>query len=451
MVMDGDKGLLDPIVGHALQGSGGSAAAQAAEFNASDLYQELKFRLFHRVLELLEQRGLSVEKLESPALRDEIKRALPTVAASEGMALNAAEQSRLIQDVQYEIVGLGPLEPALRDPTVDDIIVNGPFHIFVERRGKLEAAAGRFRDAQHMMDIIQRIISPIGRRVDESSPYVDARLADGSRVNIIIPPVALDGPMISIRKAKLHAMRAADFVQNGSMTREMVTFLASAIRSRLNILVCGGTGSGKTTLMNMLSGFIPDGERLVTIEDAAELKLRPGHVVRLETRPATPEGGREVNARDLVRNALRMRPDRIILGEVRGGEAVEMLQAMSTGHDGSMSTIHANTAREALGRLELLLGFGGLTSDLRTLRRYIASSIQLVVHVQRLMNGKRRVTDISELTGIEGDTFTLNPLFAFEERPALSGEGDFVIGAHRPFFAPRLMSVSDALLHSRVA
>jgi pilus assembly protein CpaF len=447
--MDGGN-MSESIIGLPLQ-EGISSATHGTEFIATDLYQELKFRLFNRVLEHLEIRGLAAEKLEEQALREEIRRALPTVAASEGMALNASEQATLVQDVQFEIIGLGPLEPALRDPTVDDIIVNGPFHIFIERRGKLESAPGRFRDAEHMMNIIQRIISPIGRRVDESSPYVDARLEDGSRVNIIIPPVALDGPMISIRKAKHQAMRAADFVHNGSMSREMVNFLASAIRSRLNILVCGGTGSGKTTLMNMLSGFIPDGERLVTIEDAAELKLRPGHVVRLETRPATPEGGREVTARDLVRNALRMRPDRIILGEVRGGEAVEMLQAMSTGHDGSMSTIHANSAREALGRLELLLGFGGLTSDLKTLRRYIASSVQLIVHVQRLMNGKRRVTAICELTGMEGDAFTLNPLFNFEERPALSGEGEFVAGAIRPFFAPRLMAVSDTLIHTRVA
>ncbi len=442
--------MSESIIGMSLQEWPG-AAVQAAEFAATDLYQELKFRLFHRVLEVLETRGLAAEKLDEQALREEIRRALPTAVAGEGVALNASEQAGLIQDVQFEIVGLGPLEPALRDPSVDDIIVNGPFHIFVERRGKLETAPGRFRDAEHMMNIIQRIISPIGRRVDESSPYVDARLDDGSRVNIIIPPVALDGPMISIRKAKLQAMRPADFVQNGSMTREMVNFLATAIRSRLNILVCGGTGSGKTTLMNMLSGFIPDGERLVTIEDAAELKLRPGHVVRLETRPATPEGGKEVNARDLVRNALRMRPDRIILGEVRGGEAVEMLQAMSTGHDGSMSTVHANSAREALGRLELLLGFGGLTSDLRTLRRYIASSIQLVIHVQRLMNGKRRVMSICELTGLEGDAFTLNPLFTFEERPALSGEGEHVAEAIRPFFAPRLSVGHDPVLQVRVA
>jgi len=434
--MDGAR-MSESIVGSTLQESA-NPARHAIEFAATDTYQELKFRLFNRVLEMLELKGLSAEKLDEQMLRQEIKAALPGIAAGEGLAFNAAEQNMLIQDVQFEIVGLGPLEPALRDPSVDDIIVNGPFHIFVERRGKLDSTAGRFRDADHMMNIIQRIISPIGRRVDESSPYVDARLADGSRVNIIIPPIALDGPMISIRKAKLHAMKAADFVRIESLTQDMLNFLATAIRSRLNILVSGGTGSGKTTLMNMLSGFIPDGERLVTIEDAAELRLKPGHVVRLETRPATPEGGREVSARDLVRNALRMRPDRIILGEVRGGEAVEMLQAMSTGHDGSMSTIHANTAREALGRLELLLGFGGLTSDLRTLRRYIASSIQIIVHVQRLTNGKRRVTAITELTGMEGDTFTLNPLFTFEERPALSGEGAFVQGAHRPFFAARL-------------
>ncbi len=441
--------MSETIMGHGLQ-EVGSMISESVEFGGSDLYQELKFRIFNRVLGILEQRGLAAEKLDNHFLREEIAHTVSVQAVSEGMALNAAEQSNLVQDIQYEITGLGPLEPLLRDPSIDDIIVNGPFRIYVERGGRLDRAPGRFRDNEHMMNIIQRIVSPLGRRVDEASPFVDARLADGSRVNIVIPPVALDGPMISIRKAKLHAMRAAEFVRTDSLSREMLEFLASAIKSRLNILVCGGTGSGKTTLMNMLSNFIPDTERLVTIEDAAELQLRSDHVVRLETRPATPEGGREVSARDLVRNALRMRPDRIILGEVRGGEAVEMLQAMTTGHDGSMSTIHANSPRDALGRLELLLGFGGLSTDSKTLRRYVASSIQLIVQVQRMGSGKRRVTAITELTGIEGDAFTLNPLFTFEERMALSGEGEFVMGSPRPFYAARLSPVSDAML-SRVA
>lgn len=422
-----------------------------ANLMTTDRYQTLKFQVFNRVLELLEQRGLSAEDLQGQALRDEITRALSEVAIDEGLALNAGERAQLSQDVQYEITGLGPLEPLLRDPTVDDVIVNGPQRIYVEREGKLSRTNGRFRDAAHMMTIIQRIVSPIGRRVDEATPFVDARLGDGSRVNIVIPPVALDGPMISIRKARAQALRANDFVRTGSMTAEMLGFLGSAIRSRLNVLVCGGTGSGKTTLMNMLSSFIGENERLVTIEDAAELQLRQSHVVRLETRPPSSDGSREVSARDLVRNALRMRPDRIILGEVRGAEAVEMLQAMNTGHDGSMSTIHANTTRDALARLELLLGFGGLNGEPRTLRRYIASSIQLVVQVQRMANGRRRITSIAELTGMEGDSYTLNPLYSFQESPPLSGIGDFVTHSQRPFFGFRLAAAPDALSHGWVA
>jgi pilus assembly protein CpaF len=429
----------------------GSAIAPVTEFATTDLYQTLKFRLFDRVLEILEMRGLSADALDEQLLRDEIGRGLITVVAGEGMALNAAEQNNLIEDVRFEISGLGPLEPLLRDIDVDDIIVNGPFRIYVERAGKLSRTSVRFRDSAHLMNIIQRIVSPIGRRVDEASPFVDARLADGSRVNIVIPPIALDGPMISIRKAKPFALKAPEFIRNNSLTREMLAFLASAIGSRLNILVCGGTGAGKTTLLNMLSGFIPETERLVTIEDAAELQLRQSHIARLETRPAIAEGGREISARDLMRNALRMRPDRIILGEVRGGEAVEMLQAMNTGHDGSMSTIHANSPRDALGRLELLLGFGGLTADPRSVRRYIASSIQLLVQVQRMADGKRRITEISELIGVESDNFTLNPLFIFEEIQPLSGRGEFVTRAHRPFYASRLIPIADPLNHVRVA
>ena len=286
------------------------------------------------------------------------------------------------------------------------------------------------------MNIIQRIVSPIGRRVDEATPYVDARLPDGSRVNVVIPPIALDGPMVSIRKFREQAMGGQDYVRLGSMSQEMLGFLAAAVRSRLNILICGGTGSGKTTLLNMLSSYIGEKERLITIEDAAELQLRQSHVVRLETRPPNLDGSREVTARDLVRNALRMRPDRIILGEVRGAEAVEMLQAMSTGHDGSMATMHANTSRDAFGRLEMLLGFGGLTGDPKTLRRYIANSIQIVVQVSRMANGKRRITSVSELTGMEGESYSLNQLFSFEEQPPLSGLGEFATPVGAPVLRP---------------
>jgi pilus assembly protein CpaF len=419
-------------------------------FTATDRYQQLKFRVFNRVLELLEARGVSAENLDAEMLREEIGNALTVITAADGTALNAAERAGLMQEIRYEVAGLGPLEPLLRDPEIDDIIVNGPHLIYVERAGTLHRVPGRFRDVEHMMNIIQRIVSPIGRRVDEASPYVDARLMDGSRVNIVIPPVAIDGPLISIRKTKRNPMRAADYVRVNSLTPEMLTFLSTVVRSRLNTLICGGTGSGKTTLLNMLSGFIPPNERLVTIEDTAELQIRQTHVARLETRPSSTDGARAVTARDLMINALRMRPDRIILGEVRGGEAVEMLQAMNTGHDGSMSTIHANSARDALSRIELLLGFGGLNADLRSLRRYITSSIQVLVQAQRMANGKRRVTGIVELVGMEGDSYTLNTLYSFEERPPLSGHGDFV-GGGRPFYANRLMAAIDPLVHGRVA
>lgn len=415
----------------------------AAQLRVTDGYQRTKFAIFNLVLEQLEALGITAETASPAMVRDGIEQAITRFAAKEGLALNAAERALLAAEVQNEVVGLGPLEPLLKDPSIDDVIVNGPYRIYVERGGQLSAVPVRFRDNAHLMNIIQRIVSPIGRRVDEATPYVDARLPDGSRVNIVIPPIALDGPMVSIRKFRVQAMGAQDYVRLGSMSQEMLGFLAAAVRSRLNILICGGTGSGKTTLLNMLSGYIDEKERLITIEDAAELKLRQSHVVRLETRPPNLDGSREVTARDLVRNALRMRPDRIILGEVRGAEAVEMLQAMSTGHDGSMATMHANSSRDAFGRLEMLLGFGGLNDDPKTLRRYIANSIQIIVQVNRMANGKRRVTSVSELTGLEGESYSLNQLFTFEEQPPLSGLGEFRVHSARPFYAHRLVGVPD--------
>jgi pilus assembly protein CpaF len=398
----------------------------------------MKFRVLGAVLEGLETRGLSLADLGPAGVRREIGTAIGNTLAAQGGGLNSSERARLAQDVEYEITGLGPLEPLLQDPGVDDVIVNGPLRVYAERKGRMARVPVRFRDDAHLMNIIQRIVGPIGRRVDESSPFVDARLADGSRVNVVIPPIALDGPMVSIRKFRKQPMKAMDFVRSGSMSKEMLDFLAAAVRSRLNMLICGGTGSGKTTLLNMLSSFIGEAERLITIEDAAELQLVQDHVVRLETRPPSPDGGRGVDARDLVRNALRMRPDRIILGEVRGAEAVEMLQAMSTGHDGSMATIHANTPRDALARLEMLLGFGGLQTEPRTLRRYITGSVQVLVQVQRMANGRRRVTGVSEVTGLQGDTYSLNDLYAFVEDPPMSGQGGFTMETTRPHFAARL-------------
>ena len=412
--------------------------AQPAAQRMSDIYQLAKVQTCAQLIEQLEARGDTAETLGSRALREEIEQVIASRSRRGQMALNSAERLLLIEDVEDEVAGMGPLAPLLRDPGVDDIIVNGPGHIYAERGGLLEKVETRFRDDAHLMNVIQRIVGPIGRRVDEASPYVDARLADGSRVNIVIPPVALDGPTLSIRKFRLQSMTIEDCVANQVMSADMAEYLSAAVRSRLNILICGGTGAGKTTLLNMLSSFIGDRERLITIEDAAELQLRQSHVVRLETRPPTVDGSREVSSRELVRNALRMRPDRIILGEVRGVEAVEMLQAMSTGHDGSMATLHGNSPRDAFARLEMLLGFAGVQSDVRAIRRFIANSVHVVVQLQRLSNGSRRVMSVSEVTGLEGDAYSLNELFAFQEQPAMSGLGEFRTLSLRPHFLPRL-------------
>ncbi|EPR15115.1 TadA ATPase [Sphingobium indicum IP26] len=412
--------------------------AQPAAQRMSDIYQLAKAQTCAQLIEQLEARGETAETLGPRALREEIEQVVASRSRRGQMALNSAERLLLIEDVEDEVAGMGPLAPLLRDPGVDDIIVNGPGHVYAERGGLLEKVETRFRDDAHLMNIIQRIVGPIGRRVDEASPYVDARLADGSRVNIVIPPVALDGPTLSIRKFRLQSMTIEDCVAGQVMSADMAAYLSAAVRSRLNILICGGTGAGKTTLLNMLSTFIGDRERLITIEDAAELQLRQSHVVRLETRPPTVDGSREVSSRELVRNALRMRPDRIILGEVRGVEAVEMLQAMSTGHDGSMATLHGNSPRDAFARLEMLLGFAGVQSDVRAIRRFIANSVHVVVQLQRLSNGSRRVMSVSEVTGLEGEAYSLNELFAFQEQPALSGTGEFRTLSLRPFFAGRL-------------
>jgi len=412
--------------------------AQPAAQRMSDIYQLAKAQTCAQLIEQLEARGDTAETLGPRALREEIEQIIASRSRRGQMALNSAERLLLIEDVEDEVAGMGPLAPLLRDAGVDDIIVNGPGHIYAERGGLLEKVETRFRDDAHLMNVIQRIVGPIGRRVDEASPYVDARLADGSRVNIVIPPVALDGPTLSIRKFRLQSMTIEDCVAHQVMSADMAEYLSAAVRSRLNILICGGTGAGKTTLLNMLSSFIGDRERLITIEDAAELQLRQSHVVRLETRPPTVDGSREVSSRELVRNALRMRPDRIILGEVRGVEAVEMLQAMSTGHDGSMATLHGNSPRDAFARLEMLLGFAGVQSDVRAIRRFIANSVHVVVQLQRLSNGSRRVMSVSEVTGLEGDAYSLNELFAFQEQPALSGLGEFRTLSLRPHFLPRL-------------
>ncbi|MDE8650501.1 CpaF family protein [Novosphingobium album (ex Liu et al. 2023)] len=415
-----------------------AAIAQPSAQRMSDSYQAVKALTCQQVIDQLEAQGVTAESLDQRTLRQEIEQVISSRSRRGQQALNSAERLLLIEDVEDEVVGLGPLAPLLRDPTVDDIIVNGASTIYAERAGLLERVETRFRDDTHLMHIIQRIVGPIGRRVDEATPFVDARLPDGSRVNIVIPPIALDGPLISIRKFRMQALSLEDCVASRLMSAAMAAYLSAAVRSRLNLVICGGTGSGKSTLLNVLSSCISNRERLVTIEDAAELQLRQDHVVRLETRPPNVDGNREVSSRDLLRNALRMRPDRIILGEVRGVEAVEMLQAMSTGHDGSMATLHGNSPRDALARLEMLLGFAGQQNDVRAVRRFVANSVHVIVNIQRLSNGSRRVVSVTEVTGVEGEAYTLNELFRFDEQPAMSGQGEFRTISPRPYHAARL-------------
>jgi pilus assembly protein CpaF len=397
------------IAPYALKPADGSNPA------SSDSYQWIKFRAFDLTLEQLERRGLDGDTIPVAALHDQIASAIALAAAGNGTALNQRERSALIDDVANEIRGFGPLQPLLCNSDVDDIVVNGPNSIYIERFGNLEEVAVRFRDAAHLMNIIQRIVSPIGRRVDEATPYVDGRLPDGSRVNVIIPPVALEGPILSIRKFKAVPLSGQDLLRNGSLTAEMLACLSAAVSEKKNLLICGGTGTGKTTLLNVLSSYIGPKERVVTIEDAAELRMQSAHVVRLETRPATSDGANEVSARDLMRNALRMRPDRIILGEVRSSEAIEMLQAMGTGHDGSMATIHANGPRDALERLEMLVGLHGFSADLGAVRRFIAGAVDMVVHVIRKPDAGRSIATISQVVGVEGGVYVLRDMFCRDD------------------------------------
>ncbi|MFZ1119801.1 MAG: TadA family conjugal transfer-associated ATPase [Candidatus Binataceae bacterium] len=355
--------------------------------------------------------------------------AISEILDEEGRLLTDADRARLIEEIKNELLGLGPLEPLLWDDEITDILVNGPSQVYVERGGKLYLTDVSFQDDQHLMLIIDRIVSQVGRRVDEASPMVDARLPDGSRINAIIPPLALDGPALSIRRFGKRRYSVDDLVAKDSITPDMVEFLRAIIRARLNVLVCGGTGSGKTTMLNCISAFIPVDERVVTIEDSAELVLQQPHVVRLETRPPNVEGKGEVTARELVRNTLRMRPDRIIVGEVRGSEVFDMLQAMSTGHDGSLCTIHANTPRDSMGRLEMMMLLAGWSIPQRAMRQQIASALNVIVHVSRLSDGTRKVMRISELVGMEGDMIMMQDLYEFH-RTGVNAQGK-VLGQYR--------------------
>jgi len=389
--------------------------------------QAIKNRI-HR--ELLSRLNLKViDELDGETVRHRISEVVNDIFNETSVPLNATERARLASEIQDEVLGLGPLEPLLADPTLSDILVNGYREVYVERRGKLEKTGVVFQDDDHLMRIIDKIANQVGRRIDESSPMVDARLADGSRVNAIIPPVAVDGPMLSIRKFSVDPYTMADLTGFRSLTPAMAKFLAAAVKARVNVMVTGGTGSGKTTLLNALTGFIPHDERVVTIEDSAELQLQQPHVVRLETRPQNIEGKGEITQRDLVRNALRMRPDRIIVGEVRGAEALDMLQAMNTGHDGSLTTIHANSPRDALTRLEHMVGMSGIPIPALVVRQQISAALDLVVDVERLVDGRRIVTSVQEITGMEETVVNMQEIFRFERKTV--DERGQVVGSFR--------------------
>jgi pilus assembly protein CpaF len=388
---------------------------------------EWKQRIYQRLLSLLDLARLS--RTDDRTARIQIRDLTNRLFLEESAPLSLAQRQLIQRQIEDEVLGLGPLEPLLSDPTISDILVNGSGQVYLERKGKLERSSIRFHDDAHLMNIIDRIVSAVGRRVDESAPMVDARLKDGSRVNVIIPPLAIDGPVLSIRRFAVESLMPKDLIGFGTLTLEAMEVLEAMVHARLNIVISGGTGSGKTTLLNVLSRFVPENERIITIEDSAELQLRQPHVVRLETRPANIEGRGQVTQRDLVRNSLRMRPDRIVVGEVRGAEALDMLQAMNTGHDGSLTTIHANSARDALSRIETMVAMSGVQLPIRALRAQISSAISAVVHTERQEDGKRRLISLQEINGMEGDTITMTEIFSFQRR-GMSAHGE-VLGELR--------------------
>jgi pilus assembly protein CpaF len=440
-------------------GSGQAGSGQGTESGWMDrimnprvesaAYQDLKFSL-HR--KLLGRVNLEVVlALPEDRVRGEIRVALARLLDEENALLNVFEQRQLLDEVLDEVFGLGPLEPLLKDPTISDILVNSPTLVYVERKGKLQRTPVEFRDAGHLTRIIEKIVSRVGRRIDESSPMVDARLPDGSRVNAVIPPVALDGPMLCIRRFSRIPLCGEDMVRNLTWTEGMCELLRACVGARLNVIVSGGTGAGKTTILNALSSFIPESERIVTIEDAAELRLQQVHTARLETRPANIEGKGAIHIRELVMNALRMRPDRIIVGEVRGEEALDMMQAMNTGHDGSLTTIHSNSPRDGLSRLEVMMGMASANMSMHSIRQQIISAVDLFVHVARFSDGSRRVTHITECVGMESDTITTQDVFVFERKGVLSNGhvfGAFRATGIRPKFLETLRTAGFALPHA---
>ncbi len=429
----GDRGL-------AANGRGGEDLKKENAFN------ELKAKIHFRLINLLDLTRLA--EAEDKVLAEDLRRGVDLILAEENQALSLPEKERLCKEIRDELLGYGPLEPLLHDYTVNDILVNAFDQVFVERKGKLERVSVRFNDNAHLLKIIEKIASGVGRRIDESSPMVDARLPDGSRVNAIIPPLALDGPALSIRKFARDPIRVQNLIQFGSITQEIALVLEAMVQARLNILISGGTGTGKTTFLNVLSSFIPNDERIVTIEDSAELQLQQEHIVRLETRPANLEGMGEITQRDLVKNALRMRPDRILLGEVRSGEALDMLQAMNTGHDGSLATIHANSPRDAITRLETMVAMAGLSIPDRAIRHQVSSAVDVIIQIARLSDGSRKMMGLHEIVGMEGDVITVQEIFAFElmgvdeERKV---KGRFITTGIRPKFMKRLEAMGVQL------
>ena len=439
-------GIMARIRERAPEDRGAVASGRGEDQKKESAFNELKSKIHYRLINLLDLNRLS--DAEGSVLAEDLRRGVDLILAEENVALPAPEKERLCKEIRDELLGYGPLEPLLHDHTVNDILVNSFDQVFVERKGKLERVPIRFNDNAHLLKIIEKIASGVGRRVDESSPMVDARLPDGSRVNAIIPPLALDGPSLSIRKFARDPIRVQNLIQFNSITQEVAMVLEAMVQARLNILISGGTGTGKTTFLNVLSSFIPNDERIVTIEDSAELQLQQEHIVRLETRPANLEGMGEITQRDLVKNALRMRPDRIILGEVRSGEALDMLQAMNTGHDGSLATIHANSPRDAITRLETMVSMAGLNIPDKAIRHQISSAVDVVVQIARLSDGSRKLMGLHEIIGMEGDIITMQEIFAFEmmgldeERKV---KGRFITTGIRPKFMKRLEAMGIQL------
>lgn len=409
-------------------------------------YQELKSRIHNQLFDYLDL--TRIPKVDESRAAEDIAVLTRRILENEKTPLTFEERRRIAAEVQHEVFGLGPLEPLLEDPSISDILVNGPHSIYVERHGKIEDCVARFKDDAHLMRIIEKILSAVGRRVDESNAMVDARLADGSRVNVIVPPLAIDGPTLSIRRFAVDPLTANDLIASDAITSEAIALLEAAVEGRLNVLISGGTGAGKTTLLNVLSSFIPEDERIVTIEDSAELQLRQDHVVRLETRPANIEGRGQITQRELVINSLRMRPDRIIVGEVRGAEALDMLQAMNTGHDGSLTTVHANSPRDALMRIETMVAFSGLEMPTSAVRHQIAAAIDVVIQLERLADGKRCVTSIQEIVGSEGNTISMQEIFELERDGRSEGGGvkrRLVATGIRPRFCQRLSAAGISI------